>query len=45
VEVIGEAQVFLTPNIFLKLNDAFGATSKATDWAPEVGLMFSFPTR
>jgi hypothetical protein len=40
--VIGEAQLFLTPNIYLKLNNAFGVTSKATDWAPEVGLMLSF---
>ena len=42
VELITEAQVFLRPNIFLKLNNAFGATSKATGWAPEVGVMFSF---
>jgi hypothetical protein len=42
IEVIGEAQLFLTPNIYLKLNNAFGVTSKATDWAPEVGLMLSF---
>ena len=42
VELIGEAQLFLTPNIFLKLNNAVGVTSKATDWAPEVGVMFSF---
>lgn len=42
VELIGEAQLFLTPNIYLKLNNAFGVTSKATDWAPEVGLMLSF---
>jgi hypothetical protein len=42
VEVIPELQWFLKPNLQLKLNSAFGATSKATDWAPEVGLMFSF---
>jgi hypothetical protein len=45
VELITEAQVFLTPNIFLKLNNAFGVTSKAPDWAPEIGVMFSIPTR
>jgi len=38
-------QVFLTANIFLKLNNAFGVTSKAPDWAPEIGVMFSIPTR
>ena len=43
VELIAEAQVFLTPRIVLKLNNAFGATSKATDWAPEIGVLFSFP--
>lgn len=42
VELITEAQIFLRRNIFLKLNNAFGLTSKATDWAPEVGIMFSF---
>ena len=44
VELITEAQVFLAPNVFLKLNNAFGVTSKATDWAPEVGVMFVIPT-
>jgi len=42
LELIGQAQVFLTPNISLKLNNAVGVTSKATDWAPELGLMISF---
>lgn len=42
VEVIGEAQIFLTPRILLKLNNAFGVTPKATDWAPEIGLAFLF---
>lgn len=42
VEVIPEVQIFLRPNIFLKLNSAFGVTSKGPGWAPEVGVMFSF---
>jgi hypothetical protein len=42
VEGITEAQVFLTPRIVLKLNNAFGLTSKATDWAPEIGIAFIF---
>ena len=42
VEVIPVVRWFLTPNISLHLNSGFGATSKATDWAPEIGLMFSF---
>lgn len=43
VEFISEAQLFLSPRICLKLNNAFGVTSKATDWAPEIGLLMVFP--
>jgi hypothetical protein len=25
----------------VKLNNAFGLTSKATDWAPEIGVMIT----
>jgi hypothetical protein len=42
IELITEAQVHLTPHMFLKLNNAFGVTSKAPDWAPEVGVLFTF---
>ena len=42
LEQITEAQIFLGRSVFLKLNNSFGVTSKATDWAPEVGVMFSF---
>ncbi len=42
VELITETQWYLRPNIVLKLNSAFGLTSKAPEWAPEVGLLFSF---
>lgn len=42
VSLVGEAQWFIRPNIFLKLNSGFGITSKAPDFAPEVGVMFSF---
>jgi hypothetical protein len=45
VELITEAQWLLRPSLFLKVNNAIGLTSKATDWAPEVGLMFSFRAR
>jgi hypothetical protein len=40
LELITEGQIFLTPRIVLKLNNSFGLTSKATDWAPEIGVMF-----
>lgn len=42
VELITEAQLHLNRNMFFKLNSAFGVTPKATDWAPEIGLVFSF---
>jgi hypothetical protein len=41
IEAIPEIQWFLRPHIVLKLNSAFGVTSKATNWAPEVGIIFS----
>ena len=43
VELITEAQWRPSAWITVKLNNAFGASSKATDWAPEVGVIFSFP--
>jgi hypothetical protein len=42
---IGEAQWHLSRHIFIKLNNGFGLTKKATDWAPEVGVVFTLPTR
>ena len=42
IEVLAEAQVHLNRHTFLKFNSGFGATSKATDWAPEIGMVFSF---
>ena len=39
---VPEVQWHFHPNMFLKLNSAFALTSKAEDWAPEVGLMISF---
>lgn len=42
IEGITEIQWFVLPNVVLKLNSAFGLTSKATDWAPEIGVLFRF---
>lgn len=42
VSLIPEAQWHVTDSIFIKLNSAFALSSKATDWAPEVGIVFSF---
>lgn len=43
IEGIAEIQWSLKPGMILKFNNAFGLTSKATDWAPEIGVMFRFP--
>jgi hypothetical protein len=45
VELIAEAQWHLSRFAFVKLNNAVGLTPKATDYAPEVGVMFVIPTR
>lgn len=45
VSLIGELQWHLSPNVFAKFNSGFGLTSKATDWAPEVGIVFALPRR
>jgi hypothetical protein len=45
VSFVGEAQWFVRPNVFVKLNSGVGLTSKATDWAPEIGVVFAFPRR
>ena len=43
VELIGEAQWHFSPRSYLRLNTGYGLTSKATDWAPDVGIVFAFP--
>ncbi|HWR84279.1 MAG TPA: hypothetical protein VN285_13355 [Candidatus Deferrimicrobium sp.] len=45
VSLVTEAQWHLNRHVFLKLNNAVGITSKATDWAPEVGVVLSFPVK
>ena len=40
LELIPEIQWHINRNMFLKANSGFGVTSKATDVAPEVGIMF-----
>jgi hypothetical protein len=42
VELIVEGQRRLSPHATLKLNSGFGLTSKAPDFAPEIGVMFRF---
>jgi hypothetical protein len=45
VELISEIQLWLSDTVRFKVNNAFGLTTKATGWAPEIGLMISFPKR
>jgi hypothetical protein len=40
--LIAEVQWHMSPHAFLKLNNGIGLTSKSTDYAPEVGVLFSF---
>lgn len=39
---IGEAQLTLRPGAILKLNSGIGLTKKASDFAPEIGVVFTF---
>jgi hypothetical protein len=42
IALVPEAQWHIrTDRIVVKLNSAVGLTSKATDWAPEVGIVFA----
>lgn len=42
VSLIGEAQWTLRPGTILKLNSGFGLTQKAPNFAPEIGVLFTF---
>ncbi len=45
LSLITEVQWHLTRNVFVRLNNGLGLTSKALDWTPEVGILFTLPTR
>lgn len=40
VELITEVQWHIHPRVFIKLNNGLGLTPNATDFAPEIGIMF-----
>jgi hypothetical protein len=42
LELLTEVQYHFHEKVFMKANSGFGLTSKATDVAPEVGVLFSF---
>ena len=41
ISLITEGQWHITRSVSIKFNNGFGITSKATDWTPEVGIVFS----
>lgn len=45
LSLVSEVQWFVRPNVFVKVNTGKGLTSKTADWAPEVGVVFAFPSR
>jgi hypothetical protein len=45
VSAIGELQWHVSRHVVVKANSGFGVTSKATDFAPEVGILFSIPIK
>jgi hypothetical protein len=45
LSAIGELQWHLGSRAIVKMNLGRGLTSKAIDWAPEVGVLFKWPTR
>jgi len=44
LSLITEVQWHFHRHVFLRLNNGLGLTSKATDWTPEVGILFALPT-
>lgn len=42
LELITDMQFHVSDHVFIRINNAFGITSKATDYAPELGIVFHF---
>ncbi len=45
VSLITEAQWHLTHRVFIRFNQEIGLTSRATDWEPQLGILFTLPIR
>jgi len=45
LSAIGELQWHINRHVVIKANTGIGLTSKATDFAPEIGILFSLPVR
>jgi hypothetical protein len=44
-EFIADLQILAYKNALNQLNNAYGLISKATDWAPEIGVVFPLQVR
>jgi len=45
VSLITEVQWHLTRHVFIRFNQELGLTSRANDWEPQLGILFTLPTR
>lgn len=45
VSLITEAQWHLSPKVFIRFSQEIGLTSRANDWEPQIGVLFTLPTR
>jgi hypothetical protein len=45
LSLVTEAQWHLTRHLFIRFNQEIGLTSRATDWEPQIGILFTLPTR
>lgn len=43
--VITEAQWHVHKNVFIRVNQEIGLTPEANDWEPQIGILFTLPTR
>lgn len=45
ISAVTEAQWHLSPKAFIRFSQEIGLTSKATDWEPQLGVLFTLPNR
>ena len=45
VSLVTEAQWHISPRVFMRFNQEIGLMSLATDWEPQLGVLFALPTR
>ena len=45
LSLVTEAQWHLNRHVFIRFNTEIGLTSRATDWEPQLGILFTLPTR